>query len=143
MIRTVDLVVVGDGGAARAAAADALQRSLRVLVVLRSSDPRVGRRLRRCLRKSAGADAGQLTVLTSADVVCADGVDRVEAVVIRHARTGRLSAVNASAFVSWNGSKSAHARGTIVAVAANADSGDACVPVNTRVRSLRNCANRL
>jgi len=39
-------------------------------------------------------------VMTHADVVCVDGVDGVEAVVIRHARTGRLSAVNASAFLS-------------------------------------------
>jgi hypothetical protein len=39
--------------------------------------------------------------VTNADVVCADGVDGVEAVVIRHARTGRLWAVNASAFESY------------------------------------------
>jgi hypothetical protein len=39
-------------------------------------------------------------VITGAEVVCVDGLDDVEAVVIRHARTGRLSAVNASAFVS-------------------------------------------
>ena len=38
--------------------------------------------------------------MTSAEVVCVDGVDAVEAVVVRHAPTGRLSAVNASAFVS-------------------------------------------
>ena len=56
MIRTVDLVIVGDGGAARAAAVDALRRSRRVLIVLRSGDMRVGRRLRRCVRNTAGAD---------------------------------------------------------------------------------------
>ena len=37
---------------------------------------------------------------TSAEVVCVDGVDGVEAVIIRNTRTGRLSAVNASAFLS-------------------------------------------
>ena len=49
------------------------------------------------------ADAGQLRIVTSADVVCADGVDLVEAVVIRHARTGCLWVVTASAFVSCDG----------------------------------------
>ena len=44
---------------------------------------------------------GQLSVIRGAEVVCADGVDGVEAVVIRHKLTGRLSAVNASAFVSF------------------------------------------
>ncbi len=38
--------------------------------------------------------------MTNAEVVCVDGLPhRVEAVVIRHVRTGRLHAVNASAFV--------------------------------------------
>ena len=100
MIRTVDLVVVGDGGAARAAAVDALQRGRRVLVVLRSADARVGQRFRRSLLTTAGADGSQLWVMTNTEVVCVDGVDAVEAVVVRHAPTGRLSAVNASAFVS-------------------------------------------
>ena len=104
MIGTVDLVIAGDGSAARAAAVGALERGQRVLVVLRSAGARVGRRLRRSLLGTAGADGGQLTVMTSAEVVCADGVDGVEAVVIRHARTGRLSAVNASAFVSFDAS---------------------------------------
>jgi thioredoxin reductase len=103
MIGTVDLVIAGDGSASRAAAAAALQRGQRVLVVLRSADARVARRLRSLL-KIAGADGGQLTVMTSAEVVCADGVDGVEAVVVRHVQTGRLSAVNASAFVSFGSS---------------------------------------
>jgi hypothetical protein len=100
MMETVDLVVAGDGSAARAAAVSALQRGHRVLIVLGSADTRVARRLRRCLRQSAGADIGRLRVMTGAEVVCADGMDGVEAVVIRHAPTGRLSAVNTSAFVS-------------------------------------------
>jgi thioredoxin reductase len=98
---TVDLVVAGDASAARAAAVSALQRGQRVLVVLRSADARVARRLRRSLLETAGADGGQLRVMTSAEVVCADGVDGVEAVVVRHSPTGRLSAVNASAFYSF------------------------------------------
>jgi len=101
MIRTVDLVVAGDGSAARGAAAGALRRGDRVLVVLRSADRRVARRMRKWLRSVAPADAGQLTVMRNADVVCVDGVDGVEAVVLRHAQTGRLSAVNASAFVPF------------------------------------------
>ena len=54
----------------------------------------------------ARADGGQLWVMTNAQVVCADGVDRVEAVVVRHAPTGRLSAVNASALVSFDARRS-------------------------------------
>ena len=101
MTRTVDLVISGDGRAARAAAVDALRSGGRVLIVLRSGDARQARRLQRCLRKTGGAASGQLTVMASAEVVCVDGVDAVEAVVVRHAPTGRLSGVNASAFVSF------------------------------------------
>jgi len=101
---TVDLVVTGRDSAALAAAVDALQRGRRVLVVLRSGGARAGRRFRRCLRRAANADDSQFAVMTNAEVVCVDGVDGVEAVVIRHARTGRLSAVNASAFLSCDGS---------------------------------------
>lgn len=104
MIATVDLVIAGDTSAARAAAASALQRAQRVLVVLRSADPRVARRLRRSLLGTASAEGGQLRVITGAEVVCADGVGGVEAVVLRHVPTGRLSAVNASAFVSFDAS---------------------------------------
>lgn len=104
MIRTVDLVIAGGGhGALAAAAAAALQRGQRVLVVLRSRDGRVGQRLRRRLRTVAHVHDGQLVVATNAEVVCVDGVDGVEVVVIRHARTGRLSAVNASAFLPCGG----------------------------------------
>jgi len=105
MIGTVDLVIAGDGSAVRAAAVSALQRGQRVLVVLRSADARAARRLRRTLRATMGAGCGQLTVVTSAEVVCVDGVDGVEAVVVRHALTGHLSAVNASAFLSCDAQK--------------------------------------
>ncbi len=100
MTRTVDLVISGDGRAARAAAADVLRRGGRVLIVLRSGNARQAQRLQRCLTKAAGADPGQVRVMVSSEVVCVDGVDAVEAVVVRHVRTGSLSAVNASAFVS-------------------------------------------
>jgi thioredoxin reductase len=99
---TVDLVVTGDERAALATAVDAVRRGQRVLVVLRTRDARVVPRVRRVCR-AANANDNQLTVMTNAEVVCADGVDRVEAVVIRCARTGRLCAVNASAFLSCDG----------------------------------------
>jgi hypothetical protein len=98
--RTVDLVVVGDHGPARAAAIEALQGGRRVLVVLRAGDGPMARRLRRSLSAGGHAAAGQLTLITGAEVVCADGIGGVEAVVVRHLRTGRLSAVNTSACVS-------------------------------------------
>jgi thioredoxin reductase len=97
---TVDLVVTGDEKAAAAAALDALQRGQCVLVVLRSRDERVVRRLRRLSR----AATRQLTAMTNAEVVCVDGVDGVEAVVVRYTRTGRLCAVNTRAFRSCDGS---------------------------------------
>jgi predicted dinucleotide-utilizing enzyme len=103
MTKTVDLVVAGDGSAARTAAVDALRRGQRVLVVLGSAEARVARCLRRSLLNAAGADGSRLTVIRGADVVCADGLDGVEAVVVRRARTGRLSAVNASGFVPRDG----------------------------------------
>ena len=108
--RTVDLVVTGEDRAALAAAFDAMQCGRRVLVVLRSADGRAVQRYRRRLRPAANADDGRLTVMTNADVVCVDGVDGVEAVVIRHSRTGHIYAVNASAFLSCDGTtRPAHA----------------------------------
>lgn len=103
MMRTVDLVISGDTHAARAAAVEALRCRRRVLIVLGSDDVREAQRLGRCLRKAAGAGAGRLLVMAGADVVCVDGVNGVEAVVVRHARTGRLYAVNASAFAEAAG----------------------------------------
>ena len=100
MIRTVDLVIAGSPGGAFTAAADALQRGRRILVLLHSADTRAGQRFRQRLCKAANVDGAQVTVITNAEVVCVDGVDGVEAVVIRYARTGRLRAVNASAFLS-------------------------------------------
>ena len=103
MIRTVDLVIGGGGKAALAVATDALQRGHRVLIVL-GGDAKEARRFRRGLWKARNEDDSQVTVITNAEVVCVDGVDGVEAVVIRYARTGRLCAVNTSAFLSCDGS---------------------------------------
>jgi hypothetical protein len=93
---TVDLVVTGDERAAVAAALDAVRRGQRVLVVLPSGGSRVVSRLRRLCR----AAKGRLAVMTNAEVVCVDGVGGIEAVVVRYPRTGRLCAVNTSAFLS-------------------------------------------
>jgi thioredoxin reductase len=103
-VGTVDLVVTGDDRAALAAAVDAMQRGRCVLVVLRSGDARAVQRVRRRLCRAANSDDSRFTVMTNAEVVCVDGVDGVEAVVIRHSRTGYLYAVNASAFLSCDGS---------------------------------------
>ena len=98
---TVDLVVTGDERAAVAAAMDAVRRGQRVLVVLRSEDARVVSLIRRICRDANG----QLIVMTNAEVVCVDGVNGVEAVVVRYTRTGRVRGVNTPAFLSCDGSK--------------------------------------
>jgi thioredoxin reductase len=103
--RTVDLVVTGDDKTAFATALDAMQRGQRVLVILRSADVRAAQRLRTRLYRAANGNASRLTVMTNSEVVCVDGVDGVEAVVIRHVCTGRLRAVNASEFLSCDGSE--------------------------------------
>jgi thioredoxin reductase len=107
---TVDLVVTGDESTAVKAAVNAVRHGQRVLVVLRAGDARVMSRFRRACR-AAHADNSQLRMMTNAEVVCVDGVDGVEAVVIRYVRTGHLFAVNASAFVSCDGSSTAGTRG--------------------------------
>lgn len=95
-MKTVDLVVTGDETAAIGAAVDAVRRGQRVLVVLRSAGRQMVPRLRRLCR----AARNQLTVMTDAAVVCVDGIHGVEAVVMRDTRTGRLCAVNTTAFLS-------------------------------------------
>ena len=97
---TVDLVVTGDEGAALDTAADAVRQGQRVLVVLPTGTASGAARFRRiCGAAAGGIDlAANLTVITNAEVVCVDGVRAVEAVLIRHRRTGRVDGVNASAF---------------------------------------------
>lgn len=99
-MRTVDLVLSGEGKALLAVALEAVRRGQRVLVVLRPGDERAARRLRRALGRAASPGKSRVSVLTAAEVVCVDGIDGVEAVVLRHVRTGRVCAVNASAFRS-------------------------------------------
>ncbi|MDP3720184.1 MAG: hypothetical protein Q8T13_20670 [Acidobacteriota bacterium] len=93
----MDIVIVGGNAAAMAATLDAIRRGLRVLVVIRLERLGLARRLRQAIRRAGMVAPRQLTVLTGAEVVCVDGVHSIEAVVVRHVRTGRLMAFNASA----------------------------------------------
>ena len=93
---TVDLVVTGDEASVVVGTLDAVRRGQRVLVVLRSRERRAATRVRRLCR----AAKGRVTVMAGAEIACVDGVNGVEAVVIRSLRTGRLFGVNASAFLS-------------------------------------------
>lgn len=108
MGRTVDLVVTADYKTALNVAVHAARCGQRVLVVLRSGNVQTARRFRRDVRRASNGRGTHLAVISNAEVVCVDGTDRVEAIVIRRRRTGRLCAVNASAFVSFvNDTKSA------------------------------------
>ena len=103
MTRTVDLVISGDGRAARA-------DGCRCPPVRGASAHRLA--WRRCATGAATSEMAcarrraripvRSAVMSSAEVVCVDGIDAVEAVIVRHTPTGRLSAVNASAFVSFD-----------------------------------------
>ncbi|MDP2053543.1 MAG: hypothetical protein Q8L75_07910 [Acidobacteriota bacterium] len=104
MTRSVDVVIVGaNAAAAMAATLDAIGRGLRVLVVIRLERLGLARRLRQAIRRAGRVAPRQLTVLTGVEVVCVDGVKAIEAVVVRHVRTGRLVAFNASAVVNTPG----------------------------------------
>lgn len=98
MQRTVDLVLFGEGEALLAAALEAIRSGRSVLVVMRERDLRVAGRIRRAARGIAVGSADRITVMTNAEVCCVDGIDGVEAVLVRQLRTGRLRAVNASAY---------------------------------------------
>jgi hypothetical protein len=101
--KTVDLVIVAGGSSAVCAAIDAARDGLRVLVVVGSVRVRFIRRLRRALRAAGTRVQRQVTLVANAEVVCVDGVDRVEVVLIRRMRTGRLIGVNASAIRAFAG----------------------------------------
>ena len=105
MTNTVDVVIAGADRAAIAAAAAAARRGLRVLVVIRSRRAQLPRRLRQSLRL-AESPQWRVKIVTGAEVACADGVNGVEAVVLRDLRTGRLRGFNASAFLSFSESES-------------------------------------
>jgi thioredoxin reductase len=91
MTRTVDVIVVGGGRAAVAAAIERANRHLRVMVVVRSRQSERARRIRQAI-----AGDKRIEIVTGAEVACVDGVHAIEAVVIRDLRTGRLTGVNAS-----------------------------------------------
>lgn len=101
MTRTVDLVIAGNNAAAAAAAAAAIGRGLRVLVVIRPARSGFARQLRHVMG-TAKLPPQQLTVLTGSEVACIDGVNSVEAVVVRRLRTRRLIAFNASALLVFD-----------------------------------------
>lgn len=96
MMRTFAVVVAGGGSGVFEAASAALRRGQAALVLLRSSDARVARRLRDVALDSGYACAVEAGV----EVLCVDGVGGVEAVVYRHRRTGRVDAVNASTLIA-------------------------------------------
>jgi thioredoxin reductase len=108
----VDLVIVAGDSSGIAAAIDAARRGTRVLVVIGSTRMRLIRGLRRALR-AAGTRVGRaVTVFTNAEVVCVDGLDGVEAVIIRRSGTDRLVGVNASAIQVFGASTEASSVGT-------------------------------
>ncbi|HYK05309.1 MAG TPA: hypothetical protein VE974_26400 [Thermoanaerobaculia bacterium] len=45
----------------------------------------------------AAAHSGNVTILYGSEIICADGIDRLESVVVRKIRTGAVSACNAAA----------------------------------------------
>lgn len=101
MTRRVDIVIVGANAAAFAATADAANRGLRVLLVIRPRLASLSRKLRQSLRTIRGSSRRQVSVSSGAELACVDGVNAIEAVVVRHIRTGRLVGFNASAHLDF------------------------------------------
>ena len=93
----MDVVIVVGNVSGIAAAIDAARCGMRVLVVMGSTPGPLIRRLRRALRGAGTRVQRDVTVFTNAEVVCVDGLDRVEAVIVRRMGTGRLIGVNATA----------------------------------------------
>jgi hypothetical protein len=110
--KTVDLVIVAGDSSAIAAAIDAARRGMRVLVVIGSTRGPLIRRLRLALRAAGTRVRRGVTVFTNAEVVCVDGLDRVEAVIVRRIGTGRLIGVNASAIHVFGAANEASSVGT-------------------------------
>jgi len=95
--RTVALVVVGAGCDAIAAAIAVARRGQRALILLGPRDrARVGR-VRWRVRAAGAAVRRRITVMTGSELVCADGIGGVEAVVVRRVGSGRLQAFNTRA----------------------------------------------
>jgi hypothetical protein len=99
MTRTVDIVVVAEDAAAVAATIEAVGRGLRVLVVVRARRAGLARVIRQSLR-AAQVPHRLALVMTGAELACVDGVNGIEAVVVRYVRTGRLIGFNASALLA-------------------------------------------
>ncbi len=99
MTRTVDVIVVGSGRDAIAAALEKARRHMRVMVVMRTRRSDRARGMRRAIRQ----DQDLIDVVTGAEVACIAGVNAIEAVVIRDLRTGRLTGVNATEVLRFEG----------------------------------------
>jgi hypothetical protein len=108
----VDLVIVAGDSSAIAAAIDAAQGGMRVLVVIGSTRVPLIRRLCLALRAAGARVRRGVAVFTNAEVVCVDGLDRVEAVIVRRIGTGRLIGVNASAIHVFGAANEASSVGT-------------------------------
>ena len=112
MSKTVDLVIVAGDSSGIAAAIDAARRGMRVLVVIGFTRVPLIRRLRRALRVAGTRVRRGVTVFTNAEVVCVDGLHRVEAVIVRRIGSGRLIGVNASAIHVFSAASEASSVGT-------------------------------
>lgn len=100
MSNTVDVVIVGADQAAIAAATEAARDGRSVLLVIRATRSAPARRVRQSLRRP-GLSQGRVKIVTGVEVACVDGVNGVEAVVLRHLRTGRLTAFNVGLLLSF------------------------------------------
>ena len=112
MSKAVDLVIVAGDSSGIAAAIDAARRGMRVLVVIGSTRVPLMRRLRRALRAAGTRVRRGVTVFTNAEVVCVDGLHRVEAVIVRRIGSGHLIGVNASAIQVFGAANEASSVGT-------------------------------
>jgi hypothetical protein len=110
--KTVDLVIVAGDSSAISDAIDAARRGMRVLVVIGFTRVPLRQRLRRALRAADTRVRRGVTVFTNAEVVCVDGLHRVEAVIVRRLGTGRLIGVNASEIHVFGGANEASSVGT-------------------------------
>lgn len=102
MNRTVDVVIVCGNEDAVAPLVDAALRGMRVLVVIRPGSAGLARHFRQSLRAAGVVSQRHVTFVTGSEVACVDGVHGVEAVVVRHVRTGRLIGFNASALLTFD-----------------------------------------
>jgi thioredoxin reductase len=103
MTRTVDVVIVCGDAASVAAVIDASRRGKRVLVVIPPRRASLARHLRQSLLAAGVLSPRLVTIVTGSEVACVDGVNGIEAVVVRHVRTGRLTGFNASALLFSRG----------------------------------------